>query len=130
MPQLDKVTFYSQIFWLIVVFFSLHYVFLKLILPTIAASLKYRNYVLSSYTNSQNMFSSEKLKLDELQKQVFLTPLAKFSNYLSVVDSSTNSLLFSTSVSFQKFLYNNLSNSVFKDSWSLFVLRNDLKNLD
>jgi hypothetical protein len=42
MPQLDKVTFLSQFFWLCVVFFSLYLVLVKLFLPSLARIVKVR----------------------------------------------------------------------------------------
>ena len=47
MPQLDKVTFFSQYFWLCVFFFGFYIVCLKFFLPEISRILKFRKKRLS-----------------------------------------------------------------------------------
>jgi F-type H+-transporting ATPase subunit b len=42
MPQLDRVTFVSQIFWCLLTFSSLYFILLKKTLPQIAKVLKLR----------------------------------------------------------------------------------------
>jgi len=48
MPQLDKVTFLSQFFWLCIVFSSLYLLLVKIFLPSIARLLKGRKFVIES----------------------------------------------------------------------------------
>ena len=47
MPQLDKVTFLSQFFWLLVFFFSFYILQLKYFLPEMSRILKYRKKTLN-----------------------------------------------------------------------------------
>jgi len=42
MPQFDKITFFTQIFWLTIIFFSFYFFTLKVFLPKIATVLKTR----------------------------------------------------------------------------------------
>lgn len=130
MPQLDKVTFYSQIFWLLIIFFSLHFVFLKTVLPKIASSLKYRNYIISSYTKVQQETFLERNKLINIQKDVFLIPTNKFLLYFSNSELDILMLANVTSSNFQNFLYvvnNSGVNTVFEKHWLNFSCRNELK---
>lgn len=48
MPQLDKVTYLSQFFWLIVFFFSFYLILLKTMLPKVATILKIRKKKIDS----------------------------------------------------------------------------------
>lgn len=48
MPQLDKVTYLSQVFWLFVMFFSFYIIILKWMLPTIVTILKLRQRKIDS----------------------------------------------------------------------------------
>lgn len=45
MPQFDKVTFFNQIFWFLLLFLTFYFVILKSLLPVLAASLKTRKKV-------------------------------------------------------------------------------------
>lgn len=51
MPQLDKLTFISQLFWLISTFLVFYFIFLKYLLPKISIILKYRLKQLNYYNN-------------------------------------------------------------------------------
>jgi len=42
MPQFDKITFFTQIFWLTIIFFGFYFFTLKVFLPKIATVLKTR----------------------------------------------------------------------------------------
>lgn len=48
MPQLDTVTFSTQIFWFCLVFFTTFFVFLGFLLPEIKAALRARSFFLES----------------------------------------------------------------------------------
>lgn len=111
-------------------FFSLHFVFLKTVLPKIAASLKYRNYLISSYTKVQHETSLERNKLLSVQKDVFLVPTNKILVYFA--NSELDILLLSnvTSSTFQNALYgSNYSTSIFEKHWLNFSCRNELKTI-
>ena len=60
MPQLDHLSYLSQIFWLIVIFGSFYFITLTYILPTINQIIKTRKEKLSSYTTD-----SSSLKIEE-----------------------------------------------------------------
>jgi hypothetical protein len=59
MPQLDKVTYSSQIFWCFITFSTLYFVLLRNILPKIAKVLEERKNLISNYENILNSFEKE-----------------------------------------------------------------------
>jgi len=59
MPQLDKVTFFTQISWLLVVFFSLYVILLKFVLPKLALILKLRQRKIAKFLSDSNSFKKE-----------------------------------------------------------------------
>jgi len=59
MPQLDKVTFLSQFFWLCIVFFSLYLLLVKFYLPSLARIVKVRNAVSNRSEDSQMVEAGE-----------------------------------------------------------------------
>ncbi|MCA9460293.1 MAG: hypothetical protein KC550_07130 [Nanoarchaeota archaeon] len=59
MPQLDHITFASQMIWLIIIFFSFYIVTLYFILPTISQILKVRTKKLDSGNNQLTTFQEE-----------------------------------------------------------------------
>lgn len=58
MPQLDKVTLFSQVFWLLFLYFSFFLVLLKYFLPTFSKLFKIRSFFLNKHKNMDNLFSS------------------------------------------------------------------------
>ena len=72
MPQLEFVTFLSQIFWLFVFFILLYMISIKYTIPTLSAGLKVRKKFLQSY--SSNISGS-----DQEEKDVLLTSEVLFT---------------------------------------------------
>ena len=58
MPQLDKVTFFSQFFWLCFFFLGFYFVLLKYFLPKMSRILKFRNKKMS--TSQEGVTSMQK----------------------------------------------------------------------
>ena len=59
MPQLDKVTYLSQLFWLIIFFSFLFWYISGSVIPTIAKNLKYRKLLLSSFQSKVMLFEKK-----------------------------------------------------------------------
>jgi hypothetical protein len=59
MPQFDKITFFNQIFWLILIFSSFYFILLKKYLPKIGSVLKARNKKLFKSNTLAGQFKSE-----------------------------------------------------------------------
>lgn len=62
MPQLDRFSFISQIFWLLVIFFSFHVILLRFILPHIGRILKARQIVIDELVQEQQDLEKEAAK--------------------------------------------------------------------
>jgi hypothetical protein len=60
MPQLDKVSFLSQFFWLCIVFFAMYLILVKLFLPSLARIVKLRNSLGGSAEQGTSVGSSNK----------------------------------------------------------------------
>jgi Plant ATP synthase F0 len=58
MPQLDQMSFMSQIVWFILTFYSLYSLILIYILPPIFRTLKYRSYKFNLLINQINFLNS------------------------------------------------------------------------
>nr|YP_009154086.1 ATP synthase F0 subunit 8 [Turbinaria ornata]AJF48274.1 ATP synthase F0 subunit 8 [Turbinaria ornata] len=43
MPQFDIITFFNQVFWLVLIVFNFYFIILRFMLPSLAFSLKSRN---------------------------------------------------------------------------------------
>lgn len=84
MPQLDIVTYFTQVFWLIVVFLSLYYTVSAYYLPKIALILKYRiiydaekNNFIKLLTNEISSVQSQQLTFNQINT------IKKLSNNMS-----------------------------------------------
>ena len=88
MPQLDHLSYLSQVFWLIVIFGSFYFVTLTYILPTISQIIKTRKEKLSSYTtDSSSLKIEEKLltyKYQDYLSNAFVNSSKALSNALEV----------------------------------------------
>jgi F0F1-type ATP synthase membrane subunit b/b' len=59
MPQLDKVTFFSQYFWLLIFFLTFYFFVLKIVLPTVVTIFKLRKKKLESMVNDIETLKKE-----------------------------------------------------------------------
>lgn len=78
MPQLDKVTLFSQVFWLLFLYFSFFLILLKYFLPTFSKLFKIRAHFLVSQSEFK---TASILKFTESSQILHL--LAKFENNLT-----------------------------------------------
>lgn len=60
MPQLDKITYSSQIFWCLITFSTIYVVLLRNVLPNIAKILKIRKKLINNYEDILNSLKKEK----------------------------------------------------------------------
>ena len=61
MPQFDKITFFTQIFWLTLIFFGSYFLILQIFLPKLAAVLKSRKKKLSFGSTVVSSLNKEKI---------------------------------------------------------------------
>lgn len=70
MPQFDKITFFTQIFWLTIIFFGFYFLTLRIFIPEIAAVLKTRKKKLAVGTGGVAHFSEELAKVEGLTNSI------------------------------------------------------------
>jgi ATP synthase subunit 8 len=92
MPQLDKVTLFSQVFWLIFLYFFFFLIFLKYYLPKFSKLFKIRSYYLvntivsDNGTNIQGIsyFSNILLKFNVFLKDNLIVILEQYNSILQL----------------------------------------------
>jgi hypothetical protein len=73
MPQLDKVTFFSQLLYFFIVFFGLYFISFKKYLPTINGSLKIRKELKDVFLKVQETTTISKrpeVKIEKLRPSI------------------------------------------------------------
>ena len=93
MPQLDSSTFSSQIFWLLICFFSMMFIMSKFIIPRIAEVMECRQSKIDGYLNKANHF-----------KQEAEETLQKYQEALSQATLSANQSLADTKEEMNRFI--------------------------
>lgn len=61
MPQFDKITFFSQIFWLIIIFFGFYILIVHIFIPKLATVLKTRKKKLGGGASGVSALNKEQL---------------------------------------------------------------------
>lgn len=75
MPQLDKVTFLSQFFWLLFFYIGFYFLILKFFLPKMSLILKLRKNKLAGSQNNVNSLMQENQKVRTNYETLFNTAL-------------------------------------------------------
>ena len=93
MPQFDKITFFTQIFWLFVTFSCFYFIFLTFFLPKLSFILKARNKKLQKGLTEVLFFSKEQASVilivnTSVEKFIYYTKIA----VLRSIDQFTLSL--------------------------------------
>lgn len=86
MPQFDKITFFNQLFWVFLFFFSFYFTFLIIVLPTISTLLKARSKKLQKNSSGLVSFSKEKEIITHL------TSLSLENSSLNIKNTIFNSI--------------------------------------
>jgi|TARA_B110000977_G_scaffold101680_1_gene133169 hypothetical protein len=90
MPQLDTITYLSQLFWTFIVFAVFYAMMVKHILPAISTSIKVRKKKLSSIGSLSSELGDEKVTTVSLFEQMLGSSLGTSRELLaSTVDQST-----------------------------------------
>ncbi len=122
MPQLDKVSFLSQFFWLCVFFFTFYIASLKFFIPEMSRILKYRKLRLNESHQGVTDINQEKVKLADSADAVIENALksgkSSFKDMLQTTESWLSNFVDQTNRT--KFLHTNSSylSSVGKTSLS------------
>jgi len=128
MPQLDSLTFLSQVFWLVILFISFYVVVAKNVLPEFGFILKTRTKKISNEIVKNTYMANRQRRLNDILNErkintwnIFITnvnDLTKFKN-LSLINDSN---------SYKKYLaFSSLSS---KDSGSNLLVWYYLNNFD
>ncbi len=106
MPQFDKITFFNQIFWLLLTFSGFYFLILKNLLPALASGLKTRKKLVTLLfstastcveSSSWKLYSKNLHKFLKTHKSLFSSVSQKQS---SLSDASKNKILGSSFFSF------------------------------
>jgi F0F1-type ATP synthase membrane subunit b/b' len=62
MPQLDKITFISQVFWLLIIFFSFYFIMFKNFIPYIGLIFKTRSKKIEKNLKQKEFFKNQEFK--------------------------------------------------------------------
>ena len=77
MPQIDSATFLAQVFWTFILFLTFYLIWVRLILPTIATTIKLREkrieWCKTDLENTANEFDTLKESSDKLLIDIFST---------------------------------------------------------
>jgi len=90
MPQLDKLTFTTQIFWLFLTFFSLYWITSKKILPTILSIVRTRQLLLSKMALYTTSTEKETSQLDRINSDFQVALAESLFTYMKYADSNTS----------------------------------------
>nr|YP_007890777.1 ATP synthase F0 subunit 8 [Seculamonas ecuadoriensis]AGH24472.1 ATP synthase F0 subunit 8 [Seculamonas ecuadoriensis] len=96
MPQLDKVTYFSQFFWLLVFFLSFYVICLKIILPSISTILKIRTKKIDSMSSEMNVLKEEQNSILSTYDTVLLQSFSESRKALQTVISQSNDWMVSS----------------------------------
>lgn len=88
MPQLDKLTYSTQIFWLLVCFTSFYFILLKNVLPNILLNIKTRESIINTTLNANSDSSLEVKQADEKFIQVNNEITNLTENFLKTVNKN------------------------------------------
>jgi len=84
MPQLDKFTFSTQIFWLLVLFFFIYIILIKYFLPAIYKVLKIRKEILDSLVTDATSLVDEEFIARNIRKELVSVSVFKTLDFLAI----------------------------------------------
>ena len=111
MPQLDKVTFLSQFFWLCFFYLGFYYVILKFYLPKISRILALRRKKMGFSQEGMISLQQENQKVRENYEVLVSKALLTSKNLFNTFFSRTTSWLDTNATSINKQHYQNVNSS-------------------
>jgi len=96
MPQFDKITFFSQIFWLIILFFSFYVLIVHLFVPKLATVLKTRKKKLGGGTNGVSFLNNEQLNVTTEKNMLVQNSVGNAKTGVHFMLSKSSAWLFTT----------------------------------
>ncbi len=98
MPQLDKLSYSTQIFWLLILFTSFYFIILKNILPSILLNIKTREDILNSMVSESSSSALEIKTAGSDYVKINSNITQTLGNYLSEVFNLINKAYSYTSI--------------------------------
>lgn len=111
MPQLDKVTFLPQFFWLCVIYLGFYFILLKYFLPKISRILALRKRKMSFSQEGMSSLQQENLQVVENYETVVSKGLSTSKNVFHNFFSHTTNWLDNRVLSLNKTHYQKLNHS-------------------
>jgi len=111
MPQLDKVTFLSQFFWLCFFFLGFYYIILKFYLPQISRILALRRKTMGFSQEGMTTLQDENQQVRENYDVLFSKALTTSKNVFNFFFSRTTDWLNTNAISITKTQYNKINSS-------------------
>ena len=84
MPQLDKFSFVTQVFWLLVLFFSLYIMVLQFMLPALYRILKIRKELVDSLIVDNSKLVDEEAIVKTVYKELFSSGVYKTVDFINL----------------------------------------------
>ncbi len=122
MPQLDAITFSTQIFWLLILFVSFYFFVLKNILPNILLNLKVRQTTLNKLENNNTSLTTEVTLINNQVNKVNLNLSNSLNSYLENLNK-----LFLNHINYLTSVINN-NKELNKNFTEIFIRQKLLKN--
>lgn len=120
MPQLDPITYFTQYFWFIVVFFSLYIIIATNVLPHIGKILKTRNKFKSNKITSSHKVTNETTNFEK----VLVNSLSKTKSLNSNIIESGKAWLNNNLTQTNKIELNNVNEKYINTIGSLILKKN------
>lgn len=93
MPQMDKVAFFSQLFWLMVTFYGFYMITVKTHLPNLARILKVRKKKVEFALKQGSSFQEERASTVASYENVFVNSATESRNLLTQLSQSGSTWL-------------------------------------
>ena len=93
MPQMDKVAFFSQLFWLMITFYGFYMITVKTHLPNLARILKVRKKKVEFALKQGSSFQEERASTVASYENVFVNSATESRNLLTQLSQSGSTWL-------------------------------------
>ena len=93
MPQMDKVAFFSQLFWLMITFYGFYMITIKTYLPNLARILKVRKKKVEFALKQGSSFQEERDSTVASYENVFVKTANESRNLLTQLSQSSDAWL-------------------------------------
>jgi hypothetical protein len=131
MPQLDKVTYASQFFWLSFFFLGFYAFLLKIFLPQINQILKVRMKKLSGSESSLSTIQDENNSIQQKNELLFLRGIRDSKQFFNEASQKTNDWLISSLDTTNKSVFGNLNKNYVQTIGHVSLMQNSiLKQLE